>query len=55
MWVLRALDVFGIHCSLDVLDLPTKELPLIAKLFPIYKREKTRQAAEDGAKEVDGL
>lgn len=47
IWVLRALDFFGIQYSLDVMDLLTNELLLIAKLFSINKRqEKMGQAAE---------
>lgn len=38
IWVRRALDFFGSQCSMDVMDLLTNELPVIAKLFSIYKR-----------------
>lgn len=40
IWVRRALDFFGIQCSMDVMDLLTNELPVIAKLLSIYKRQR---------------
>lgn len=40
IWVRRALDFFGIQCLMEVMDLLTNELPVIAKLFSIYKRQR---------------
>lgn len=55
IWVLRALHFFGIRCSRTSGLCLNNELPLIAELFSVYKRQGEKKAPEDGAEVADGL